>query len=448
MSASVPYVPLPGVQLDPINGGEFAGQYSAASAGVFSYAGNLYSCLTAINTEIFSSSTGADWNHLDAAHEPTNVDNCASCYDGAHTLYVVYQVFGDDFVLTSFNLATGLWSGTIATYTSSGFTCQSLIVRADGSLVVFGTTPVTGSNSGVSAAIWSGVWTTIDVGAGMIALTDWDTTVTPSQMTSLYDGTYSFLFWVANSSSATGWSNQNCFFVRVNSDNSLHNFFTFPNQLATTPPDLESPNWYPIGVPCKADSVLFVPVSRNNPAYLPTLYTTPFYYTSPDNGGTWTESTVSLDPTVTGLAANSCQFPPYSFYDSNSNTIYVVYARLVGFGSEATQIRYCTTTPNSGSPSQWVWACSTIANIASYPTEASFSFPSVQVISSPANVMVSSDLSDGINLTAWWLGDFFPLLSRLNVNVGSSGGVPSMSMPFCLTQPRSKCKVFLGEICL
>jgi hypothetical protein len=396
-----------GVQIDPVNGGEWAAAYTTGMNGAFAYAGFLYAVLTTPTAvEIFKSGDGVTWTIQDQAHEPGPViQGAAAWFDGVHTVWVAVVTGPGEtpIQVPSFNLATGLWVATLTPGPSVG-QVYAIVERSDGSLAVINSQGGVTSGLGFSA-YKLGAWTNIDLGANAALVSGYDPLLTqffdPAVCT---DGSNLFIFFFALSSAA-GWTTDPVFFQLVTIGNTLGTFFTFPGQLSVAIPDMRADNGAPYGVPSYCGSGrLVLPIARNNPTYLPSQANYPTVYVSTDSGSTWTEATgTGMDPSVylSGPSQDNCQFAPASWFEGTR--LFCVYAQLRNFIFPSPSLRFCFTTPNfAANPNTWSWTDSTAAEIASYPGQTGFSFPSVNVIEGV--VELSTDMLAGGNLTAWFLG--------------------------------------------
>jgi hypothetical protein len=447
-----PYIPQPGIEIDPVNYGQFAGQYGSFLQGPFLYGENLYAVLTfGTGVEIMQSvDFGKTFHAVDSVNQPTNAsfDQAVAYFDGKSHVYVAVNLTaGSALTIYTFDLVTLQWSGILSTSTETAFP-YAIFKRSDQSIVVISNsaTPISGSTF-TAAILIAGAWTYVDVGIGIKALLNYDATVDVETPTFAFDGSNIYCFFCATSSSAVGWQNQNCFFSVLTIANTVTKFFTFPGQLAEAVPDLESPEYGPFGVPSLIGATgIVVPVSRNNPSVLPDVSNYPTVYFSNDLGTTWTESTgLGMDPQATTIqealypTVSLAQFPPCSFFDGTY--LYCVYAQIFGFTptGQSNFLRLCVCVP-AGSVSNWLWNAINVAAISSYPTEEGFSFPSITALPKSAafnaSLFLSTDINDPVfGLLAFWLGGLFPNPGKIQLNPTGYAYGP---MPFCVQQ--SPCK--------
>ena len=404
------------VQIDPVNGGEFAAEYSNIQQGVFLQSGAAYAVLTNFNVcEVFRSADGgATWTVQDEGNEPSGgVSSATYWFDGVSTITVAYVIGGGGadvpIIVATFDTGTNTWTNPAAVGVPPSISVvRAIFVRSTGDIVVAGEGAAVAS--GMAVFIESGgAWTTIDLGAniltGIVGGAAAKSGGSGSTFCTANDELYAFI----GCQGGTGWNNPGVIFQQFTAANSLGNFFEFPNQIfaPVNEQDMRCSDGPVQGPPtyCGAGNIV-VGIARQNPAVFPTESNYATVYVTTDLGATWTEATgPGMDPSVSShTTSDNLQFAPMSFFDGVN--LWCIYARIASFIVPSSQVRLCNTVPNFGaSPDTWSWNAKTAETITQLPGQIpgvnGFSFPKFTVQS--GEPLLSTDIVGGGNLTAWFI---------------------------------------------
>lgn len=424
------------VQVDPVNGGQWAAQYSSFTFGPVIDGSNLYALLTD-NTgfEMMKSTDGGvTWTAMDPGGAPATGGGSGWFDLPTHTFWTCYADLVNQLGVAKFDTTTDTWT-TVATggpSTGLGYGC---VIRSDGSLFCCysgtTTTGLTALSFDTGAATFGAEF---DVGANIEALPEYSALVNAFNPTFALSATGDdvYIAFMTQDFSVTPLMNDGVFFQTVLLTNALGNFFVFPGQIGNPPPDpldMRTSNGPFIGPPvdCGGGNI-FLGIARVNNA---TGFNHASGYVSTDSGATWTEITTpnGIDPGVSGgNLFDNAQFAPFTFFDGT--TLTVIYAQVVGGVTPAGAIRACQTVPNFAvDPNTWIWVATTALTISQIPGSVAgdgFSFPMFNVLLGQQTI--STDVFHAFNLTAWFIpiklvfgGGVKMYGTRVGVTVG--GGV-------------------------
>ena len=440
-SAPTKYVPLvPGVIVDTTGLGTLIDPFGNVNSGPFVYGQFLY-CVTLSlsNTiQVSKSPDGISWTILDASHEPAFGN--AVYYVVGSLIYVgVWNTASLGVQFLTFNLSTAKWGTSVIITSPPTVNPRGLVVRKDGSYVLLDRATSTLITSGFTAYVYAGgSWgSAIDFGAGLLSEPHWDTTVNPVMGYGICtDGTNTFIFACAQSSTATGWSNYNIFFARLNGSNVVDEFMLYPGNLGATTGDfLVGAN---LGQPCvfgtSPNQTIVFPIVRTGTVSSPSY---PSFWISFNSGSTWTElAAPGIDPTQYATYSSGftmTDYAPMVTTDGLGN-LYFVYALEDAAGFN-TIIRISQVGITGTNPNLWTFSPSNAQLLSNYPPQYnSFYSPFLLYVGGQPGLFLSANIEDtSFDEPAIFLGGAF------NSGTATLGpGLPYQPLPFCVEKPMER----------
>lgn len=399
------------VQVDPINGGQWAAQYASFTFGPVLDGSNLYALLTD-NTgfEMMKSTDGGlTWTAMDSGNAPATGGGSGWFDLASHTFWTCYADLANQLGVAKFNTTTDTWA-TVATGGPATGLAYGCALRSDSTLFCCYSGSTTSQLSGLSFNTGSSTFgAEFDVGGNITTLPEYTPLVGALNPTFALDSTGDnvYVAFMTLDFSGTPQMNNGVFFQVVSLTNALGNFFVFPGQIGNPQPDpqdMRTANGPFMGPPvdCGGGNI-FMGIARVNSA---TGFNHAAGYISTDTGATWTEITTpnGIDPNVSGSNGfDNAQFAPFTYFDGI--TLTVVYAQVVNGTTPSGAIRACQTDPNFGvDPNTWTWIATTALKISQIPGSVAgdgFSFPMFNVLAGQQTI--STDVFHAFNLTAWFI---------------------------------------------
>lgn len=434
------YTYQPGIPLDEPNDGVFPEGY-ASGASAFPVGGFLYSVVNSLTNSsievLRSADRGITWTELDSSHHPQNANLSSLCYfysgQNPTKIFVVYvnaNLGPDNFQTIVFNTDTGLWDAPV----SSGIPTSDVLavfVRVDNTMAVIHEPRCDGAISGLEISVLNvATWTGYDLGIGAV-----NAGMPPPANGSFLDGSIStgfdgstiYCFYNTGQASPYFYA---CFFQSFSIANGFSNFFQFPNTAVAINPDLRVSNGSPMGQPAISGTTIYLPVARSSYSSGEVNY--PSLYVSLNAGATWTEMPLqeSTDPASqgTGITQDSVIFAGQALLVQGQ--LWIVYSAQLPLGNGvASYIRLCQLPQGMNPLIPSNWTAETLQTLSTYSTNqfATFSWPTVSVLTNPPDVLLTSELYNGIESLAYWFGNFFPAIPNLPVVAG-----PIIALPYCI----------------
>lgn len=406
------------VQIDPVNGGAWSAQYHNFTQGPMLKAGETLYGMVTIDAalEMYKSlDGGATWTLQDAAGQPTGAAISGACqYDQTRLIWVAYSLSPGTLTVSIYDTQTDLWHLDLV----AGGPVVGLVfgccLRSDGTLFIAsnGNVPTGLEADIVNTTGLSWVATGIDLAVDITTLPEYDAAscgadnpvfaaggTSPATTDDIFLG-----YMSGDSRGVAAEMNNGVYFVGFNLSNVTFNFFVAPNQIGNPQPApaYRCGNGPFMGPPavCGAGNIVFpVAATRGAGGNYATIFT------SNDSGATWTFDTAAngVDPTITSTFDNA-QFAPMASYDGVKVTI--VYAQLRNFIFPSPSIRRTVATPDfTANPNTWTWDASTALDISQVPGQAENvnGFSSPKFTTQGGEPILSSDISGGGELTAWFI---------------------------------------------
>lgn len=308
--AGPPYSP---VLIDGTHEGSAGGMPGSALFGGMSLDGVIYKLMLSANSNLGtmakSTDGGATWAVLDAAHGPA-ASGIVGVWNGDQTITCAWRVAGGGLVaikLIDFNLATDTWgSAYAASGAPTGEAVMGVFLRGSDVLVCYDDRNSfgAGATSGLALAVYSGGgWSTLDLGANVLALSGWDSTKMKVNHQTSYvmdaGGVLHAFFGVQATFFVADWGNR-CFYQQVHADNSLGAFEDFPGQVAPLTggrQDLVAFGGPPFGTPIIVADMILAPVLITNRVNPNPHEVAALYIGTPVSSPVWSlDNTKWLDP--------------------------------------------------------------------------------------------------------------------------------------------------------